>query len=303
MHCRYIATTIFLTLATAPTPCLFLPTASAGPAARAADVFAQDKLVAWCIVPFDASKRTPPQRAAMLQRLGIRRLAYDWRAEHVPSFAQEILMCKKHGIEFFAFWSPASANPGYQEMMRLIAQHQIKPQIWMIAPAAAAETNAQRVALNARTMLPFVEKAGQLGCPFGLYNHGGWAGEPENLIAMVAWLRRHSSTQRIGIVYNFHHGHEHLDRFPQAFQQMQPYLYCVNLNGMNAGGPKILPLGQGAEDLRLLRMIRDSGYDGPIGILDHRGALDAEQSLRENLQGLAKLRAALAATNVSGAAP
>jgi len=33
----------------------------------------------------------------------------------------------------------------------------------------------------------------------------------------------------------------------------------------------------------------DIGYKGPIGILDHRDELDAEQSLRENLEGLAKL--------------
>ena len=36
-------------------------------------------------------------------------------------------------------------------------------------------------------------------------------------------------------------------------------------------------------------MIRDSGYRGPIGILDHRPETDAEVSLRENLTGLQKL--------------
>ena len=36
-------------------------------------------------------------------------------------------------------------------------------------------------------------------------------------------------------------------------------------------------------------MIRDSGYHGPIGILDHREDTDAEVSLRANLDGLKKL--------------
>ena len=70
---------------------------------------------------------------------------------------------------------------------------------------------------------------------------------------------------------------------------MVPYLYCVNLNGMRRGGPMILPLGQGDNDRQWLEMIGDSGYQGPIGILDHRGNVDAEQSLRENLDGLEKL--------------
>ena len=46
-------------------------------------VFAKDNLLAWCIVPFDACKRGPKERAVMLQRLGIRALAYDWRDEHI----------------------------------------------------------------------------------------------------------------------------------------------------------------------------------------------------------------------------
>jgi hypothetical protein len=36
----------------------------------------------------------------------------------------------------------------------------------------------------------------------------------------------------------------------------------------------------------LLKIICDSGYSGPIGILDHRGDVDAEEALRANLDGL-----------------
>ena len=42
------------------------------------DLYAPDNLVAWCIVPFDAAKRTPAERAAMLKKLNIGRVAYDW---------------------------------------------------------------------------------------------------------------------------------------------------------------------------------------------------------------------------------
>ena len=71
---------------------------------------------------------------------------------------------------------------------------------------------------------------------------------------------------------------------------MQPYLLCLNLNGMNDGAkPKILPLGQGQHDKNLLRIIRRSGYEGPIGILDHRSDTDAKVALQQNLDGLKKL--------------
>ena len=68
---------------------------------------------------------------------------------------------------------------------------------------------------------------------------------------------------------------------------MQPYLFCLNLNGMNDGAqPKIVPIGRGEHERRMLQIVCQSGYRGPIGILDHRGDLDAEESLKENLDGL-----------------
>ena len=75
---------------------------------------------------------------------------------------------------------------------------------------------------------------------------------------------------------------------------MQPYLLCLNINGMAdpeivaTGTDKILPIGAGTHEFAMLRFVQQSGYNGPIGILDHRPSLDAEQSLRENLNGLAK---------------
>lgn len=71
--------------------------------------------------------------------------------------------------------------------------------------------------------------------------------------------------------------------------ELTAYLVCVNLKGMTRGGAKVLPLGSGTEDRQILGMIRDSGYRGPIGILDHRPELDAKKSLQENLEGLKTL--------------
>ena len=73
---------------------------------------------------------------------------------------------------------------------------------------------------------------------------------------------------------------------------MKPYLLALNLNGMSPDGEKhgrqILPLGQGELDLKLLSIIRQSGWRGPIGLLNHTDE-DAEVRLRENLAGLARL--------------
>jgi sugar phosphate isomerase/epimerase len=50
----------------------------------------------------------------------------------------------------------------------------------------------------------------------------------------------------------------------------------------------ILPIGQGKNDLGILEAIVESGYRGPIGILNHRD-IDAEAGLKQNIEGLKKL--------------
>lgn len=246
--------------------------------------FQSQNLVAWCIVPFDAKRRGPQKRAAMLKSLGLRRIAYDWRDEHVPTFEAEILACKANDIEFFAFWN------WHADIEPLIGKHKIHPQIWMTNPSPNADTQQEKIEAAAASLLPTVEKAGQPGCKFGLYNHGGWGGEPENLVAVCQYLRQHHSATHVGIVYNFHHAHERIATFGKDLERIKPYLLCLNLNGMNdTAQPKILPIGDGIHESEMIREVIRSGYQGPIGILDHRNEVDSQESLRANIEGLEKV--------------
>ncbi|QDU75509.1 hypothetical protein Pan97_25420 [Bremerella volcania] len=248
------------------------------------EVLRQDNLVAWCIVPFDASKRTPEQRAAMLKQLGIQKCAYDWRAEHVPTFEAEIQAYQKEGIEFFAFWRT------HDQALELFKKYDLHPQIWDMIPQPNAESQEAKVEQAANRLKGVAERTKQAGLPLGLYNHGGWGGEPRNMVAVCQKLREMGYDQ-VGIVYNFHHGHEHIADWAEVFALMKPYLICLNLNGMNdKAQPKILGTGKGKYERAMIEAIVASDYDGPIGILDHRNELDAKESLQENLTGLAALR-------------
>jgi sugar phosphate isomerase/epimerase len=259
------------------------PLPAAAPLA-AKSVFAKDNLVAWCIVPFDAKKRGPAERAEMLKRLGIERVAYDWRQNHVPTFEEEILQYKKHCLEYTAFWN------WHPAMAALIEKHGIRPQIWVMIPAPGNGTQEEKVATAAKALLQMVEQTRKLGCKLALYNHGGWGGEPQNLVAVAKWIRNNTKADHVGIVYNFHHGHGHIQDFAEVLTVMKPYLLCLNLNGMNDNAnPKILPIGSGRHEQAMMETISKSGYSGPIGILDHRGDTDAEESLRQNLEGMKKV--------------
>ena len=263
------------------------------PFGRAAEfhLFARTNLVAWCIVPFDSKKRGPEERAAMMDRLGLRHFAYDYRAEHIPTFDAEIEACRRHGVSLDAWWFPGELNDEARLILNVLKRHNLKAQLWIMGggnPTKSPEEQRARVEAEAKRLRPIAEAADQIGCTIGLYNHGNWFGEPENQIEIIERLRR-DGVRNVGIVYNLHHGHDHLDRFAALLQKVKPHLLALNLNGMTKGGDragiKILPLGQGDLDLSLLRVIRDSGWHGPIGILNHTDE-DAEARLLDNLDGL-----------------
>ncbi len=259
--------------------------------APAPGLFAKANLVAWCIVPFDAKKRGPEERAAMLERMHIKGLAYDYRAEHIPTFDAEMEALKRHHIELTAWWFPGALTDEAKGILEVLKRHKLQTQLWITGggePTKTPENQRAHVESEAARLKPIAQEAAKIGCTVALYNHGGWFGEPENQIEIIERLKQ-EGVMNVGIVYNQHHGHDHLERFAALMRKMKPHLVAFNLNGMTRGGDKvgkkILPLGQGELDLGLLKTLRDSGWHGPVGILNHTDE-DAEARLLDNLDGL-----------------
>jgi hypothetical protein len=261
------------------------------------DLFSKENLVAWCIVPFDATHRTPEQRAEMLNELGISRFAYDYRDEHIPHFKEEIVVLKEHGIELSAVWlwldpqGEEILNEANRQILHILGETGTKTELWVSFPGEVFEgipdSACMEKAIGSLTVV--LKEAEKTGCTMALYNHGGWFGEPENLVRII----RAMGPEKIRIVYNFHHGHHQMERFPELLDLMLPYLSAININGMKAEGPMILTLGQGDRELEMLRNIIASGYKGSIGIQGHTDGEDIAVVLERNLKGLEALRLSL----------
>jgi sugar phosphate isomerase/epimerase len=260
-------------------------------------LFEKENLLAWCIVPFDAEGRSPQQRAEMLDALGIKHFAYDYQDEHIPSFKEEIYSLKAHDITLDAVWlwvDPRwedALNGSGREIFNILKETGTHTEIWLGLPDNAFEGLPDEESLSiavkvAREILREVEK---IGCTLALYNHGGWFGEPLNLVRIIETI----GSDKLRIVYNFHHGHLQVDQFGENLELMLPYLSTININGMRIGGPKIITLGEGDRELEMLKIIRDSGYSGPIGILGHTEGEDIQVVLERNQKGLEELRSQL----------
>ncbi len=254
-----------------------------------------EKLYAWCIVPFDSLNRTPKERIAMLQRLGISMYAYDWRQEHLETTAEELKLAKRNGIEINALWlwidnnwdAVGKLNEANERLFRIIEEEAYQGQIWVSFNANFFGNLTDREAVEkGAKMIGFLSKrARALGCRLALYNHGDWFGEPENQIKIIEAL----PDEDLGIIFNFHHAHHQIDYFPEMVDKMLPYLWSVNLNGVRKGGPKILSIGQGDHEAQMIRLLLDKGYQGDFGILGHVENADVEMILKANLDGLKKL--------------
>lgn len=253
-------------------------------------------LYAWCIVPFDSVQRTPVQRIAMLKDLGFQRYVYDWRDEHLPEMADEWRLARQNNIGILGVWMwidensdrPGQLGEANQQVLEAIEETGLETQIWLgfNANYFADLTDKEKVEKGVEMVRYVSARAEALGCRVALYNHGDWFGEPENQVRMIKAL----PDADVGIVYNFHHAHHQIDRFPEVVEAMKPYLWAVSLNGMQPDGPKILPIGKGEAEGRMLQTLHKAGFAGPYGILGHVAEADVEVILRRNLEGLQQLK-------------
>jgi len=249
---------------------------------------------AWCIVPFDNQNRTPEQRIEMLKRLGFVSYAYDWREKHLPEMAKEIRLSSESGIKMNAVWmwidksdSIGQLSPNNQKVLQVLEETGLKTQIWMSFPENYFDGLSEEERLdNASAMISHLsDEAERLGCKIGMYNHGGWFGNPDNLVKIIETL----PGKEIGIIFNFHHAHDLLVNYEEMVKNMVPHLWAVNLNGMNPGGPKILPIGSGEKEAEMITILKKNGFTGPFGILGHVENADVEKILQGNLEGLKKV--------------
>jgi hypothetical protein len=167
---------------------------------------AMDDLVAWCIVPFDSRKRSPEERIALLERLGFKRYAYDWRPEHLPDTARELRLAREHGIRVEAVWMwieadrPGKLSETNERLLAALKEAGVSTQIWLgFAPSYfEGKSDEEKVAHGADMVRYLADRAAERRSRVALYNHGDWFGEPENEIRILQAL----PGREIGLVYN-----------------------------------------------------------------------------------------------------
>ena len=260
-------------------------------------LFEKDNLVAWCVVPFDNLHRGPVERAVMLNELGFKKFAYDWRDQHLPTFPEEVKALEANDIELTSVWwwidgqGDELLNSGNRQLLNYLDSLDLNCDIWMSFDDRFFEDLDDSMKLKKATeaVVSLHNMVEPMGIKLQLYNHGAWFGDPHNQIKII----ESTGFNDVGIIYNFHHAHEQIEEFPELLEVMLPYLNTVNINGMNVDGPKILTVGQGESEGDMLKVLEASGFAGNIGIIGHLEEEDVKLVLDRNMKGLKRITSQL----------
>ena len=87
----------------------------------------------------------------MLERLGFKHFAYDWRAEHIPTFDAEIEALKRHGVSLDAFWvAPGELNRESRIILDVLKRHGVKAQLWVLLDLGGDRVDRRRAGAAGR---------------------------------------------------------------------------------------------------------------------------------------------------------
>ena len=246
----------------------------------------------WCIVAYDSLERTPQERILMIKELGFTKYAYDWRDRHLKNSKKELILTQENKIEILSVWlwlnpkrdSIHKLSPANEKMIEIVNELNIETTFWVGLSESYFKNLNQEASLDLATnLVQFVlKKAKSINCNVALYNHKGWFGNPLNQLEIIKAL----PNQNLSLVYNFHHGHQHIDDFNKIATKIAPHLSAVNLNGMKKEGEKILPIGKGIYEKEMIRILQKNGFTGPWGILGHVEGKDVKSILINNIEGL-----------------
>ena len=264
----------------------------------APSAFAKTNLHAWAFEEYDAVSRSPAERAQVLETIGLTKAGYIGRnVERMKEFDAYVAAYKARQIELVAVWTPVNTDyplqePQIQMFLEAAERHKLRVQ-WWVTLEQLTQGGEQTVEKAVTIVRHLNAEAAKRGLRLALYGHGrdSWFTQPENQIDIIRRLP--SEDVAVGIAYNFHHAHSQLDRFAAIFPKMMPHLMAVNLNGMRAEGPMILPIGEGDREQEMISIIHKSGYRGPVGLLHHQRTMDAAKGLARNIAGLRQILTAI----------
>jgi sugar phosphate isomerase/epimerase len=265
--------------------------AETGPAAPGL----KNPFFALCHDTHDAKKRTLAEQAEMLKTLGYDGAAHLW-LDAVPERlktldAQGLKLCQIY-VRVSIDPKQPKFDPRFGEVCKLLKGRDVKFGLLVGGGKPSDPAGDERAVAILREI---GDLAAGSNLRVAMYPHvGDWVEKTSDAVRVARKVDR----KNVGVMFNLCHWLKADDpaRLQETLREAMPYLFVVTINGADAPPGNwdrlIQPLGRGSYDVgRVLRLLHQTGYRGPIGLQCYGIPGDAAVHLKQSIEAWKKLSA------------
>ena len=245
----------------------------------------------------DATHKTPAEQVALVGELGFAGVGPIWHgADDLRAWLAALDGAK---LKMFALYLPLQLDAADASLAKVKEAAGVlkgrDTMLWLYVtdkrhPASSADGDDDAV----RSLREAAAVAEAAGLRVALYPHTGmYVQRVEDAVRLAEKAER----KNVGVTFNLCHwlkvDGKDLDATLRA---AKPHLFCVTINGADAGGKDwkalIQPLDRGTYDVgALLHRLSEQGYTGPIGLQHFGIGGDARENLGRSIGAWRKLAA------------
>jgi sugar phosphate isomerase/epimerase len=250
----------------------------------------------FCIDWHDARKRSFEEQAVMLKELGYDGVGHIW----LDNLAERVKTLDEAGLKLFQITMTVEVAPDkppydvrFKETLALVKGRHVQFALLLNGMKPSDPSVDPRAVEILREMSDLARDS---GAQLLLYPHvGSWVERIEDSCRVAEKVDR----PNVGVMFNLCHWLR-VDRqrdYQPLLKRAMPRLWAVSINGADERdeGPGwdryIQPLDQGSFDVgRLLRTLKQLGYQGPIGLQCYGIGGDTREHLARSMTAWRKLR-------------
>ena len=239
----------------------------------------------------DATHKTPAEQVALVKEIGFAGVGPTYH--NAAELQQWLVALDQNRLKMFALYLPlqlddvSASLASVKEAAAVLRGRDTLLWIYVTSKRGSQlETNDETVALQA--LREISGYANDAGLRVALYPHTGFLVQSvEDAVRLAEKVHR----KNLGVTFNLCHwlmvdGKD----LAESLKTARPYLFCVTINGADAGGTSwkelIQPLDRGTYDVsQVLRLLRKMKYPGPIGLQHYGIGGDARENLEHSMEG------------------
>ena len=246
----------------------------------------------------DATHNTPAEQVALAKEIGFAGVGPIYH--NAAELQQWLVALDQSRLKMFAIYLPLRLDDVPASLASVkwaaAALRGRDTLLWLYVTGKRdmpSGTNDEAVAVQA--LREISDYAKDAGLRVALYPHTGFVVQSvEDAVRLAEKVHR----KNVGLTFNLCHwlmvdGKD----LATSLKTARPYLFCVTINGADAGGTSwkelIQPLDRGSYDVsQVLRLLRKMKYTGPIGLQHYGIGGDARENLEHSMEGWKRLSGA-----------